>query len=192
MKALLVGLGLTVVVFGVTLVVAAIGMYYTNHNLAVDNETSIVAEYDNARNVLSNTTTRVMEMNQIPSNYRDDLMQIIEATFEGRYGENGSQATWQWLQEQNIPLNDALYANVQASIEAGRNEFRNAQQRLIDRRRVYLAQLERDLLFSSGWWMSMAGFPNIDLDKYNIIIEGSVQNRFDNQQDEILNLRGDR
>lgn len=167
--------------------VATIGMYVSYHNQAVQSEESIVAQYDNGRNVLSNTTTRILEMAQVNEMYRDDLRDIVEATFEGRYGDDGSNSAWQWIQEQNPELDSAVYTNLQATIESGRNEFKTAQTRLLDYRRQYKQSLNQ---FVSGFFMNLAGFPKIDLDEYDIIVEDGVQGRFDNKKDEVLQIRG--
>ena len=134
-SAILIGIGAMIMVGVISIIGLGIFAYVNNHNSAVDSEAAIQAQYDQGRNVLSATTTRIMEMAQVPEMYRDDLLQVVEATFEGRYGEDGSRATWQWIQEQNIQLEDGLYRNLQASIESGRNDFRNTQARLIDHRR---------------------------------------------------------
>ena len=36
--------------------------------------------------------------------YADDVARVTREAIEGRYGDKGSQATFQWLQEQNPQL----------------------------------------------------------------------------------------
>ena len=174
----------------VALILAAVvvvgGTFISYYNQAVDMETSIEAQYNDNRNVLSATTTKIMEMAQVNDMYRDDLREIVEATFQGRYGDNGSQSAWQWIQEQNPQLDSSVYTNLQATIEAGRNEFKTSQTRLTDYRRQYNKLLRSAV---SGFILNILGFPKIDLDKYNIIVEGSVQERFDEGEDQILDIR---
>jgi len=175
--------------FAVIIMVAVavfVGLYISNSNRGASMEESIVASYEVNRNVLSNTTARVMEMAQVNEMYRDDLSGIIEDTFTGRYGADGSQAVFQWINEQNIPLDPGLYRNLQASIEAGRNEFRNSQDRLIDHRRHYQRQLR---FVVSGFFLRLAGYPMIDLDEYDIIILDEVNQRFESGTDQLLDIR---
>lgn len=180
-----------VVALILALVIGCIGMYTSNYNQAVSFETSIEAQYDENRNVLSNTTTRIMEMAQVNEMYKDDLKEVVEATFQGRYGDNGSNAAWQWIQEQNPQVDSSIYTNLQATIESGRNEFKTSQTRLIDYRRQYESALRRNIpIVGSGWWMRLAGFPTIDLEDYEILVEGSVQDRFDSGEDQVLDIRG--
>jgi len=172
--------------FMIALGVTVAGVFWSTYNSAVDNEENIVAQYDSTKNALSNATTRIMEAAQVNDMYRDDLLEIVQATFSGRYGEDGSQASWQWLQEQNPQLDSGLYRDLQAIIAAGRKEFQTSQDRLIELRRVYIKQTRT---LPTSLVLQIMGFPKIDLNKYNIIIEGGVQDRFDNGQDEILNIR---
>jgi hypothetical protein len=84
----------------------------------------------------------------------------------GRYGEKGSQATWQWLKEQNPTLDVSAYTKIQQIIESGRNEFQNAQTTLLDKKRVYQTQLG---YLWTGFWLRTAGYPKIDLSKYDVV-----------------------
>lgn len=186
------GLVIALASFVGLIVVAAIvfvGLYISNANKGATMEESIVAAYEANRNVLSNTTARIMEMAQVNEIYRDDLNEVIENTFTGRYGEDGSQAVFQWIQEQNIPLDPGLYRTLQASVEAGRNEFRNSQNRLIDLRRQYQRELR---LVVSGFFLRLAGYPHIDLAQFDIIVLDEIAERFDNRQDQVLDIRGNR
>lgn len=170
----------------VVAVTVFVGLYISNSNHGATMEENIVAAYEVNRNVLSNTTARVMEMAQVNEMYRDDLSGIIEDTFTGRYGDDGSQAVFQWIQEQNIPLDVSLYRTLQASIEAGRNEFKNSQDRLIDHRRQYQRELR---LVVTGFFLRLAGYPMIDLNKYDIIILQEIDERFNNGTDQLLDIR---
>lgn len=163
-----------------------VGLYISNANKGATMEESIVAAYEANRNVLSNTTARIMEMAQVNEMYRDDLNEVIDNTFRGRYGDEGSQAVFQWIQEQNIPLDPGIYRTLQASIEAGRNEFRNSQNRLIDLRRQYQRELR---LVVSGFFLRLAGYPHINLADYDIIILEEVSERFENGRDQVLDIR---
>lgn len=185
MKTLLVVLSIKLVIV-LALAGTVVGLYISNANYANQMENRVVAQYDVNRNVLSNYTSRIMEMAQLPAMARDDLQQIVEATFQGRYGENGSQAVFQFIQEQNMSIDPQLYRNIQTSMEAGRNEFQTNQNRLIDLKRQYETSMGYVV---KGFFIKMAGYPKIDLNKYNIIIEATTQERFETGVDRAIQLR---
>jgi hypothetical protein len=170
----------------VVLVVSLGGLYVSNHNRAVDLESQVVAQYEDMRNTMSNYTLKLQEMIQVTDIYKEDLRDIVEATFTGRYGEDGSQAMFQWIQEQNIQLDASVYKNIQVTMESGRTEFQNKQTRLLDTKRIYQKELNS---FVSGFFMRLAGYPEIDLDKYHIIVEESTQQKFENGTDSAVQLR---
>ncbi|AJF40788.1 virion structural protein [Vibrio phage phi 3] len=97
------------------------------YNTIVNHEKVINKRAQDSENVLSNYTLKIQEMAQVPSMYTEDLKSLIKATFEGRYGQDGSKATFQWIQEKNLPHDSKLYTNLQAAMEAGRDEFRLTQ-----------------------------------------------------------------
>lgn len=169
-----------------SVVVAFTGLYISNANWANGMEKTIVAQYDNNRNILSNYTTRIMEMAQVNDMYRDDLMGVIEQTFSGRYGEDGSKAVFQFIQENNMNLDSSMYRAIQSSMESGRLEFQNNQTRLIDLRRNYETAMGYVV---KGFFITLAGYPKIDLTKYDIIVESTTQERFDTKIDKPLKLR---
>lgn len=168
----------------VTLLV--VGSYVTAANYGAQAENDLQATLDNNKNILSNYTLKVQEMAQVPEMYRDDLLKIVTATFEGRYGEGGSKATWQWLQEQNPNLDPALYNRLQQTMEAGRNEFQVAQTGLLDKKRVYNTNLD---YVWKGFWLGVAGYPKIDLNEIKIITETSTQAKFETGVDSAIQVR---
>lgn len=163
-----------------------VGSYITAANYGAQAENDLEASYEDNQNILSNYTLKVQEMAQVPDMYRDDLLKIVTATFEGRYGEGGSKATWQWLQEQNPNLDPALYTRLQQTMESGRNEFQVAQTRLLDKKRVYNTNLD---YVWKGFWLGAAGYPKIDLDSIKIITETSTQAKFESGTDSAIKLR---
>lgn len=163
-----------------------IGMYISNANYANTAENGIKAQYENNRNILSNYTTRIMEMAQVNDMYRDDLMKVVEATFSGRYGADGSKAVFQFIQENNMTLDSSMYRALQSSMESGRLEFQAGQTALIDKRRAYETAMG---FLVQGFFIKMAGYPKIDLTKYDIIVEQSTSDRFETKIDAPMKLR---
>jgi len=63
-------------------------------------------------------------------------------------------------------LDSALYVKIQQIMEAGRNEFKVAQTRLLDKKRVYVTNLS---YVWKGFWLEQAGYP-----KLNVCFEGGA------------------
>ena len=160
--------------------------YISNYNYGNRVEKQIEAAWTDNRNVLSQYSARIMEMAQVPDMFKDDVIEIYEGAMTGRYGDNGSQAMFQWLQEQNPQVDASLYTNIQQSMEAGRNKFENSQTRLIDLKRGYETRLGS---FYSGLWLRIAGYPRVDLDDYNIVMSDYSNEAFESGVDNGLKLQ---
>ena len=158
------------------------------YNAAVDYETRIEAQWNNNRNTLSQYNLKIQETVQIPEMYRDDFIKTINASMTGRYGEQGSQATMQWFKEHSITLPIQLYQQIQQMIEAGRNEFKNEQKKLIDLTRGY-KKLTRTLW--TGFLARQAGFPSDEFnwEKYKVLVDGKTQDSYSKKKLETLKLR---
>jgi len=164
----------------------AFASYVSAANYGNEAETSLVAKHENNKNILGQYTLKIGEMAQVSDMQRDDLQKIIQATFEGRYGEGGSKATWQWIQEQNPSLDPALYNRLQQTMEAGRTEFKTSQTELLDAKRAYQTNLG---YVWKGFWLGLAGYPKIDLNKINIVVATDTQQKFETGVDEGVKLR---
>lgn len=160
--------------------------YISAYNTANRMERSIVATDENNRNILAQYGNRVAEAAQIPAMQRDDLTAVVTAALEGRYGEDGSRAVFQFIQEQNPQIDSTVYIQLQRMIEAGRIEFAAAQTKLVDQKRIYETSLGS---FWQGTWMSVAGYPRIDLDEYQIVSTARADAAFDTGIEEPIQLR---
>lgn len=169
------------------LVLVLVGSYISNYNYGNAAEKTIKAEYTNMENILGQYSLKVKEVAQIPGAMRDDLKEVLTAGMTGRYGENGSQAAFQWIQE-NYPgqVDASVYKQVQQVMEAGRNEFQNSQTKFIDTKRTYETNLG---YFWKGFWLRVAGYPTINLDKYKIISSGHAKKAFETGVDEAIQIR---
>lgn len=163
-KALVVLLGLlgSGIVIGLIIIMSVIGM----NNSAVRMEKEIEAQYKQNQNSRSQLVNSVAEAAQVPDMYKDDFKEVVLGAMEGRYGKDGSKATFQWIQEHQINFDSSLYGKIQQMIDAGRARFAHEQELLIDKKRMYETKLET---FPSGFVLSMLGFPKIDMDKFKIV-----------------------
>lgn len=173
------GSGLVVALVFVGILVAVLGVlamsYISAYNTGNQLENKLKAEYANNENILAQYSQKVMEASQVPEMMRDDIVKITREAIQGRYGEGGSKAVFQAITEQNPQASEALYIKLQQIVEAGRDEFKNAQTRMIDTKRAYETALGS---FWQGMWMRIAGYPKEDLDKYKVITTDSVQATF--------------
>lgn len=166
-------------------VALGVGSYVSAYNTGNRLEQNIKATYENNRNILAQYGNKIAEAAQVPAMQRDDLSAVVTAALEGRYGENGSQAVFQWIQEQNPTIDSTVYVQLQRMIEAGRNEFTTAQTMLTDQKRVYETSLGS---FWQGTWLGVAGYPRIDLAEYKIVSTARADDAFETGIEEPMKL----
>lgn len=171
------------VVLGIVVALAGIAgiSYISAYNYGNQMENQLKAAQTDNRNILAQYGQKVMEVAQVPTMYADDVQRVTREAIEGRYGENGSQAAFQWLQEQNPQLDASLYKQIQQVIEAGRTNFENGQRRQIDIRRQYETELGS---FWSGMWLRIAGYPKVNLADYDIVSTGRADTAFETKQED--------
>ena len=160
--------------------------YISAYNYGNRAENVIVAEYTNMENILSQYSLEVSEAAQIPAMQTEDLQKIFEGTLAARYGDNGSQASFQWLKEQNPNLDQTSYLKIENIISAGRLKFSNAQTKFIDTKRQYTTNIG---YLWKGFWMRTAGYPKINLAEYVIISTEKTKEIFKTKLDDGLKLR---
>lgn len=181
--------GVLLGVLGVILVVGGVlfGTYVSAHNTGVRYEAQIDKFHKASQNTLSNYTLKVQEMVQVPAMYKDDLKSVIEATFQGRYGKDGSKAVMQWIQEQNLQFDSKLYLNLQAVMESGRDEFKLSQ----DRKLEICTQYEQELgYFWKGMWLGIAGYPKKDLDTIcKVVLDKQTNATFESGEATVIKIK---
>lgn len=185
MKAAIVVLGS----IGAIMVLVAgllVGMWFHYSNYGAATETALEAQVTDNRQMLGKHSTQIGEMAQVNTMYRDDLSKVYSDALEGRYGENGSGAIMQWIQEQNPNMDSALYTRLSQKIEANRDEFTNAQRILIDQKRAYETQIKMPW---SGFWLRFAGYPKINLADIKVVSSTHANKAFDTGVDDGIQLR---
>lgn len=175
-------------IFGVIALIIGIlaYSYISNYNYGNSIEKQIQAKWENNENILAGYSKKIAEMAQVPAMYRDDLSELYKEAMSGRYGEDGSNAMWQWLKEQNPQLDSSLYQSLQQTIQAGRNEFTVNQTSLVDVKRQYETNLG---YLWKGMWLRIAGYPKINLEDYKIITNNHARNAFETGSEEAIELR---
>jgi uncharacterized protein (UPF0333 family) len=157
------------------------GSYVSAYNYGNKMENQLVAVQQDNKNILAQYGQKVMEVAQVPTMYKDDLVKVTTAAIQGRYGADGSKATFQWLKEQNPNLDASLYKQIQQVIEAGRDNFENGQRGQIDLLRQYNTQLGS---FWGGMWLKFAGYPKVNLADFAIVSTGRADDAFKNHKED--------
>jgi hypothetical protein len=159
----------------VTIAFICIASYVSSYNYGNTSEQEIKAIWENNQNILAQYGQKIQEAAQIPTMQRDDVAKVLTGALGARYGAAGSQASMQWIKEQNPSLDPKVYIHLQELIEAGRDEFKTSQTRLIDAKRAYSTNLG---YLWKGMWMHIAGYPKINLDDYKAITTDYAANAF--------------
>jgi hypothetical protein len=166
------------IVAGVLALILVFVFMGTNNN-CVRQENGLKAQYKQNQNNYANYFNKLKEAAQVPGMYTSKLEQLYKTTMEGRYGKDGSKALVQFITEQNPNLSEAMYVNLQRIIEAGRNSFEADQKALLDKKRVYENTLGE---MPGSMFVSVLGFPKIDLDEYDIVINAETEDAFNTKK----------
>jgi len=150
---------LSVFIFFAAIATWLVTSYVSAYNYSNKSEVGITTQRQNNKNILGQYTIKISEMVQVPTMMKNDLKEVIREAIGGRYGSDGSKATWQWIKEHNPTVDPDLYRNIQQAMEAGRNKFENAQTLLLSRCQDYEEQQGR---LVRGLFIRTAGYPKID------------------------------
>jgi hypothetical protein len=181
-NGILLGVGIIAVVLGITYVSGAFS--YRQECVAL--EARLQAQEESNKSSLATHINVVRELAQVPEMYRDDLVKVTEASMKGRYGADGSEAVFQFIQEHNPNFDSSLYAKIETAIEAGRTRFDADQRQLMDIKREYEVGLKGNDSVFYGMWFH---YPTIDLSQFKVVTNAETDKAFASGQSEPLKLR---
>jgi hypothetical protein len=164
------------------------GTYISNFDTGVQYENEIKAAWENNENILAAHKKKLHQALGTSKLNAKQVEGIITKALEARYGEGGNKASWAWIQENHPNLDQSINKQLMQIMEAGENEFKTAQTRMVDTKRAYETALDKTYPLGSGWWLTMAGFPKITLDDYKIITTKDAKKAFDTGIDEPMDM----
>jgi len=174
-----------IVILLVSAIIAGIASYISAANYGNRTEVALKAKIEDNENIYANGTQKVIEIAQVPKMYTNAVSKVTREAIEGRYGENGSQAVFQLLVEQNPTIDPSLFKDISQTIKAFRDEFKNSQTQMLEQRRSYETALGS---VWQGFWLRLAGYPRIDLSKFTIVTTDRARDAFDTKRDKGLQL----
>lgn len=160
--------------------------YVSAYNYGNKVETRLSAILENNENIYAQGTQKILEMAQVPDNYASDLAKITKEAIDGRYGPEDSRAVVQAIQEHNPTLDTSMYHEITRQIDIFRSKFEANQTTLIDVKRPYIEALGS---LWQGMWLRIAGYPKIDLKKFDIVSTSKARKAFDTKIDDGIQLR---
>lgn len=162
---------------------AVVGMYTNVNNKANAFEANIKRNDMASQTQLSNYTLKVQEQAQIPAMYAEDLQKTLKAYFEGR---NKDETYIRSFVQQNMPnLSPKMYETLMVTIDAGREAFKNAQNKKTD----VCSDYEE---FRGRIWSSMflsAKYPGNNIEKLcTIVTDDRTAKAFETHRQEVIKL----
>lgn len=155
-------------------------------NDCIGAENALEAKYKENRSIYDNGWKTVVEKMQVSEVAYDKLQELYAGIMSGRYGPEGSRAMLQVIREDNPKADLKLFEQVQQSVEIFRNRFVQAQKELADRTQLYKDRFQK---FPGSLYNGMAGFPRVDLAKYEMVTSARTEKVFEEKKDEPLDLR---
>lgn len=168
-----------------TLILLSVASYVSYANQGNRLEKQLLAKVADNENILSSGYQQVTGVVQVTSMATEDQMKVFTAAIQGRYGADGSKAVFQMLKESNPQLDPQLYREVQKTIKDTQKEFQNGQTGLQDVRRSYETQLDN---VWGGFWLSLAGYPKVDMKKFDIVSTDAASDAFRTKKQKPMNL----
>lgn len=164
--------------------------YVSANNSGNRYEQNIKASYTQSQNVLGQYAPKLREALGVTKLQTAAVRDIITGANTSRYGADGSKASMQWINEQNPTLDQSSYQKILNLIEAGRNDFQEAQKRTIDQNRAYQTALGN---MPGSFFLHLAGYPTAAYTaaRYDdIVISGHASDAFQTRRDDGVNLNG--
>jgi hypothetical protein len=157
--------------------------YFSFTSTANQYENGIEAQYSENQNTYDNGWKKVVEAAQITELQAAQLKGLYVDVLKGLKDSNAMLLA---LGQFNPNMDQGTHKKVQQLIEAFRNDFRERQSELIARKNEYKNYLTVN--WSGRFFNMIAGYPKIDLKKFDIVTSNRTEDAFKTKRDEPLNL----
>ena len=164
------GSALMVLLVLVVLVGAIVVWGISIYNGLIRFENQIEAVDQDMQNVHASIFQQMKQQGVAVEEYGQMVIEAIDTAISGRYGDGGSKAAFQWLQEQNPTISPEIMGKLQASIEAGYNKFEATQRTKLDVVREYKNATQ---VFPESRVARLFGFPRKSWDELGRIVTSS-------------------
>lgn len=180
-------LGIMLLVILAVGAISFVGSYLHYAGVGAQKEETLIAKRDDNKNVMAAYSTMIKEIAQAFKLSMNAQANLIKIANEARYGEGGSKAALQFIQEQNPNADPQLLNKMTQVIESERSRFRNAQTEMLDIKRGYKTELAMPV---SGFFMRLAGYPKIDFKDFEVIINDYTEEAYKSGKAEAIDLDG--
>jgi hypothetical protein len=120
-------------------------------------QNGISTSYEDYKTVHTAHVLKIQGMAQVPKMAAGHIKEIITAALEGRYGDKGSQAVFQAIQEQNPNVPPDLYQNLSKEMSGGQEDIKAAARKVNDQKNIAYNQL--DATYSGFVLKSLYDYP---------------------------------
>ena len=119
------------VIFGCG-VFGVVTSYFSYNNKEVSLRAQAEAQRGKVEGVHDKMWKIIQQKAQVTDEYKDAFAEIYPNIIAGRYQGEGDGSLMKWVTESNPNFDTSLYADLMQSIEVYRNEFANAQVKMLD------------------------------------------------------------
>lgn len=156
--------------------------WYSLDKTATMHENALEAKYANNQNEMASYNDKVSQLVQVAKFSVDAQQKLMKLANESRYGINGNSVA-QLINENNIPMDMNTVNQLTLIISSERDRFRNAQTEITDMVNQY-----KNLWASPINRLLLSGHKQVDLKKYDLVIDSRTEKAFETKRAEPLNL----
>lgn len=172
-------ISMSILAFIFIIVIGVVGAMILTYNSLQQQKNHIDMLYDTNQTELSTYTLTIMEKFKINDKYKNDVVEVVRETMNGRYGNETNSPLLKFIKEQNIPFDSKMYLDLMNTISAGRKEFAIKQNERTNSCRQYRNKL---MQFPSNIIASMFNFTYDEVQEKCTIVSDERTNEIFNSK----------
>lgn len=153
----------------------------------VNAEAGLKAQHQEMKNKDAQRRHVLLNMAQVDKKYDEQFKEVWEGAMSGRYGDKGSQAVFQFLQEQNPQLSTTLKERLMTAIDVRFAESASTQTAFNAKVEAYEKIWNGNRSLFVGFWFD---FPTEAVTKLKIVTTSATERAFETGVDDGTNLYG--